>query len=567
MTNAGLNHRAWAKQAISSRSLTESATTYRKRYGRDPPPQFDKWFNYASLHDSHIIDDFDNIYEDLLPFWSLTPAEIRLRTWEAFANPWNGIGGMIIRDGRAEVAPNVPGTHRWMIDGVVHMVEKFAKWLPDMDLAFNMNDESRVAIGFEELMAMKQTNVPPSTSQKPNEFSKERYQGWKGLPQDPFQGTRFQERSWHRTWDEFGIAGCPPKSRAKLERHWDLSTQCAACLKLHTEDSFVSNWTLSADPCHQTDVGDLHGLHLSPAAYKASKELMPIFSQSKAHGYNDILYPSAWNYEDKAIYAPTTENPDYHFLAKEPTFFWRGATSEGVSPGTGVWRGMMRQRLVHLFNNATNHEKQFVLLPRQWESEIYTFRHLPPSSLRSQISSSVGFVRTIERCDGRDCSDQYAEFQPQSYEPIDFQQHWRYRYLFDLDGAGFSGRFLPFLRSRSLVLKAGLMREWWEGRVFAWKHFVPLDVRLGEVWSVAAYFAGWKEGRHHLGEGGQDKGGWLMKPHDEEGEAIALAGREWAEQVLRKEDMEIYMFRLLLEFGRLTDDARERIGYTEDLTG
>lgn len=52
-----------------------------------------------------------------------------------------------------------------------------------------------------------------------------------------------------------------------------------------------------------------------------------------------------------------------------------------------------------------------------------------------------------------------------------------------------------------------------------------------------------------------------MRGNTEAGEEIADAGREWAGRVLRKEDMEIYMFRLLLEWGRLTDDRREVIGF------
>jgi len=46
-----------------------------------------------------------------------------------------------------------------------------------------------------------------------------------------------------------------------------------------------------------------------------------------------------------------------------------------------------------------------------------------------------------------------------------------------------------------------------------------------------------------------------------EGERIAEQGREWAGKVLRKEDMEIYFFRVLLEWGRLTDDNRENLGF------
>ncbi len=53
----------------------------------------------------------------------------------------------------------------------------------------------------------------------------------------------------------------------------------------------------------------------------------------------------------------------------------------------------------------------------------------------------------------------------------------------------------------------------------------------------------------------------IMKENLGAGEEIAEAGRVWAQKVLRKEDMEIYMFRLLLEWGRLTDDSRDEIGF------
>ena len=47
--------------------------------------------------------------------------------------------------------------------------------------------------------------------------------------------------------------------------------------------------------------------------------------------------------------------------------------------------------------------------------------------------------------------------------------------------------------------------------------------------------------------------------HDAESEKIAEEGRQWASCVLRKEDMEIYMFRLLSEWGRIVDDRREEV--------
>jgi len=354
---------------------------------------------------------------------------------------------------------------------------------------------------------------------------------------------------------------------AKRERRWDLSSFCASCFAPHGYSQFVKNWTLAADPCHQPDLGDLQGFYLSPSAFKVSTDLVPVFSQSRAGGFHDILYPSAWNYEDKAVYRPNDEFPDRPFAEKETTLFWRGATTEGVSSGGGEWRGMTRQRLVHLFTNGSDADSQAVLLPTSNSAHpSYSIRSVRTSHLRAQLSTSLRFVDHIERCAGRDCADQHAEFAPQYVRGSDFQEHWRYKYLFDADGAGFSGRFLPFLRSGSVPFKVGVMREWWQDRVTPWVHFVPVDVRLKEAWSLLVYFAGWRgtggaPDEAVDGDGMRTYADWAMPPHDGEAEAIALAGREWADKVLRKEDMEVYLFRLLLEWGRITDDARDELGF------
>lgn len=96
---------------------------------------------------------------------------------------------------------------------------------------------------------------------------------------------------------------------------------------------------------------------------------------------------------------------------------------------------------------------------------------------------------------------------------------------------------------------------------------MPVDVRLHGLVATLAYFSGTSAGEPVSGggggSGGNGGGGVVgqMKGHVEAGERIAEAGREWAGRVLRKEDMEIYMFRLLLEWGRLTDDRRDEIGF------
>ncbi|KAF2805201.1 uncharacterized protein BDZ99DRAFT_524914 [Mytilinidion resinicola] len=546
-------HDLWKKQASSSKSLSDAVAVYRQRYHRNPPPQFDIWYNYATSRSSLVIDDYDNIYNDLLPYWSLSPAEIRQRTWEIIANPWSDAGGVHVRAGSLEISANMPGTHRWMVDGVTHIMEKFAEWLPDMDLAFNLNDEARVTVPFEVLEALKVTSSRAAQSKTPGVvgFSNERSSGWAPIPEQPIAESRFQQRSFQRTFYGFGAVGCPPSSRAQKERLWNVKDLCTTCAAPHSLGYFLSNWTLSASVCHQPDLADLHGLNLSPAAFKGSYDLMPMFSQSKPAGYNDILYPSAWNYMDKVKYAPSPEFPDPPFSNKENTIFWRGATSEGVSAGSGVWKGMARQRLVHLANNATT--PQLVLLP-QPRTNKPTYIMLEPTSVAAILNSSIRLVDGIARCGGRDCPDQTNEFGG-SAPRSDFQHHWHYRFLVDADGAGFSGRFLPFLQSGSVPFKTALFREWYEGRLTAWRHFVPLDLRLHGLWSTLAYFAG-VDGRSIGGRVGK----WEARA--KEAEDIAENGRKWANTVLRKEDMEIYFFRLLLEWGRLTDDRRDELGFS-----
>ncbi|KAH0413758.1 glycosyltransferase family 90 protein, partial [Aureobasidium melanogenum] len=304
-------HKAYAGRAYSSANLTDAVIGYQHRYGRNPPPNFHEWYRYAIGRNSLIIDEFDKIHEDLLPFWTLDSSEIRERTWQATSNPWNDVSGISIRNGKAEISPHAMATHRWMLDGIVDMISHFSEFLPDMDLGFNVNDECRVAVPYEDIQARRQagkqkTNLDKSTR---NSFSEQREDAWKPIPEESSGITPFREMSWQRTFNEFGMTGCPPSSAARSSLHWDTSRLCTSCVAPHSLGAYLSNWTKSADICHQPDIANLHGFYLSPAAFKATHELYPVFSQSKVHGYNDIMYPSAWNYMDKAKYDPNDEHP------------------------------------------------------------------------------------------------------------------------------------------------------------------------------------------------------------------------------------------------------------------
>ena len=553
-------HESWLRESSSGGGLAGAVSEYRKRYSRNPPPNFDHWYQYASSRSMVAMHDFGSMETDLVSFWGLSPAEIRTRTWELISNPWNDVGGISIRNGSANITPGVVPTHLWMLEGIVHLIGQFSQWLPDMDLAFNLNDEPRVTVPFSIMEELRRNGLKAAKhdfKSQDSQFSKNRAAQWTQVPEKPIDYSKFHENSIRRTFYDFGSIGCSPNSRSRRHRMWDTHALCTTCASPHSIDHFLSNWTLAAEVCHQPDLANLHGFYLSPAAFKVTLDLLPVFSQSKAHGFNDILYPSAWNYMDKAKYEPSSEHLDLPFREKQNTLFWRGATSEGVSAEQHSWQGMNRQRLVHLGKNFTSTMgSQTLLLPYPLDTpgkSSFAYTLVKPADLMKVVDIDVAFVGPVARCAGLECKAQENEFGMQ--QSIDFQAHWRYRYLFDGDGAGFSGRFLPFLQSRSLPFKSALFREWYDHRVTAWLHFVPQDLRLHGLFSSLAYFAGVE------GTVNSRKVNW--KGRKREAEVIAEEGREWAAKALRKEDMEAYFFRLLLEWGRLTDDSRDTLGFSK----
>jgi hypothetical protein len=306
----------------------------------------------------------------------------------------------------------------------------------------------------------------------------------------------------------------------------------------------VANASLAFDLCHQPDMAYLDGFIMSPSFVRLTHTPFAIFSQARVGGFSDILMPSPWNFIDKSSYH---EDSDIAWTDKQNDLFWRGSSTDGFAAG-GAWQSFIRARFVHEAN-----EKMTTYGPQETAPAV-----------------NVSFVGDIKRCDERDCENELKQFaiwgkaamgsedekQGRRLPPsTSFEEHWRHRHLADMDGAGFSGRFLPFLQSRSLVYRVAVFKTWLDQRLQAWHHYVPVDVRLGQsLWAVFEYFSGHGE---EIGPGQAAAG-------DDSARIIAEQGREWAQAALRKEDMQIYMFRLLLEWGRVVDDERERLGFSLD---
>ncbi|KAH8822101.1 glycosyltransferase family 90 protein [Xylogone sp. PMI_703] len=556
----------WLARAATSTTLADAVTQYQLQYQIPPPPNFDKWVEFAMENGSPIMDTFDQINEDLLPFWGLKPSVIRERIIHALQYSSHEIGGIRIRNGTIEQSPYIYPTHRWMTDSFEKMIEPFVEWLPDMILPINLADECRVAIPFEEMQILKirakeareQLNQQITDKSSKSDLNSSTW--WTEFPEPIGEegktiiSSHFTDNIRKQIFYDFVAPSCPPHSLARDSRWWDWSTVCVECMAPHSvltrEGAVIANVSLASDLCHQPDIAYLSGLALSPSTMIGSNTLFPVFSQGRMGGFSDILIPSPWNFDDKSIY---NEEEDLPWEEKTNSIFWRGSSSDGYA-ADGSWTGFLRARFVH--------------------ESYQRVATSPRASLKTSLGINVSFTGDVSKCHAADClaeldmfglwgsvvydnEEQRGGFESREPRPLPpatpFNEHWRFRHLMDMDGAGFSGRFLPFLNSRSLVYRAALFRTWYDERLQPWLHYVPVDARLGSgFWAVVEFLAGRTRGT---------KGDVV----DSDGEIIAMEiaeqGRKWAQRALRKQDMQIYMFRLLLEWGRVVSDARETLKF------
>ncbi|OJA17531.1 hypothetical protein AZE42_12834, partial [Rhizopogon vesiculosus] len=107
-------------------------------------------------------------------------------------------------------------------------------------------------------------------------------------------------------------------------------------------------------------------------------------------------------------------------------------------------------------------------------------------------------------------------------------QAGHYKYAFDVDGNGWSGRFKRLITSNSLVFKTTIYPEWYMDRIAPWVHYVPVQLDLSDLHDAFIFF--------HGGPSGEGA-------HDDMARKIATAGREWSKTFWRREDLTAYTFR------------------------
>lgn len=531
-------------------TVHDAAEAYRRRRGRQPPPGFDAWFNFAANSSALIIEDFfDRIYDDLNPFWGVPAKRIREQ-----ANDFEH--KIYIRNGVANGTSNEvrPWINLWE-----DMIQSVAPHLPDVDVPINVMDESRLVVPWEEIDEYMTKEKLTRRIVEPAHL-KTSFGNLRGLDTHPPE--KFDPRfDGAGPYWPLAVVGCHPDSSAR-KAYFETDFTQPPPISIERPDGsykgYVQNWTYAQSPCDHPEWQGLHGTFVEPISISNTKTFFPLFGGSKLPMNNEILLPAAMYWTDDPFYSGGEEHGE-QWEDKSNHLIWRGSASGGRNRAE-TWARFQRHRFVSMMNateirafeeDPTIRPRNFVLpangtyglAVQEHESRIGAFADW----VREWADAAVVHLLCFPGTDGPYCP--YTDPFFTVKEELPMKEQYKNKFLPDVDGNSFSGRYRGFLGSTSLPIKATIYEEWHDSRLIPWKHFVPMDNTFIDIYGIMEYFVGsWEKG---------------VVAHDEEAKGIALSGKSWTETVLRKEDMSVYVMRLLLEYARLCDDDRERMGWAD----
>ncbi|KAJ7043289.1 glycosyl transferase family 90-domain-containing protein [Mycena alexandri] len=437
-----------------SHTLEEAAARYTLKYGRVPPPNYDKWFRFAQ--DSHcLIDDYDRIHRDFEPFYQLAREHPN-----RFQNMIDNGRSMMLKDPRGMMTMSIrqgevqlPAYSSTSFDGDLQaIVQQFAHILPDMEFLLNGRDEPRVVF-----------NVGAAGAQEDAMRLK-----------DP---------------NPFHIAPVPTADFFRQQSGCDISS---------TPSGFVLN-----------PVDDIAFLSSSSNS-DFTTDLWPLLSMTKISPcFSDILFPSVSYYDQSSLSGKFAHTNDFVWEDKKPILYWRGTSNGGHIYGQN-YRHFPRFRLIEL---ARNH------------SELIDAR-------------MTAFAETLctTDCDRDGIIEEYNIEGP----PAPKEEVYRFKYLLDVDGNTFSGRYLDLLRSGSLVFKSTAFEEYFSDWLRPYEHYIPVRPDLSDLAAKVEW----------------------ARQNDAEARVIQARGMEFAQRVISDKQNSCYFSAVLLEWAQLQSLALNETGNT-----
>ncbi|KAF7323933.1 CAP10 domain-containing protein [Mycena kentingensis (nom. inval.)] len=250
--------------------------------------------------------------------------------------------------------------------------------------------------------------------------------------------------------------------------------------------------------------------------------LSPVLSVTKVSPcFSDILVPSEFYYSDSEFAARYAYPDNVDWSNKTEQIYWRGSSTGGhitsptVSP-TSDYHTFPRFRLVDI--SRTERGKPLM-----------------------DVALSAFHDYLCNGCDAEGIKAEYGIVRAGSEVKAPREEVYRYKYLMDVDGNSFSGRYHGLLKSGSLVFKSTIFTEYFSDWLQPYEHYIPVMPDLSDL---------------------LDKIEWA-KANDAEARAIQQAGKAFADRVLTDAQFDCYFSLVLLEWGRLQaigeEAARKRV--------
>jgi Glycosyl transferase family 90 len=494
-----------------SPSLDQAMKEYHRRYGRDPPPYFNRWFELAQQHNFALVDEFDVMMQSLEPFWGVPPSTLQILCDNILEqNPQNLLKYEVKNH---HVSTSQGSQALWFGDSIGNWLQnEWLELLPDMSLAINVYDEPNVCVPRDaldyamQLAASRRAHMP---------LAREVLESYRE------SSPRLLNLGSQDAWEAVTVS-CPLESPAR---------------NIHCHDTmagdaipFILNITQSKDVCEHCELQSMEGFLFAPETLRLTHSLVPIWSQGKPSSFNDIIFPSPYYHVRAGDYK---EEEDKEWDSKNDQLYWVGAATGGHAT-EGNWKKMQRQRLTLMTSNSSADSIRLL-------KEVSPGNWLPYTTTMSEVSTlfSTRIMGISPQCEPEACTAQKAAFGVGDVENKDpVSAAYNYKFLLDMDGNGFSGRFYRLLRSRSLVFKQAAFKEWHDDRVIPWVHFIPVSTSFADLPEMVKFFA-----TTHKGQ--------------EISRQIANDSRVWAGKVLRDVDLKLVWLRMLMEYGRIMDPTRQ----------
>ncbi|KAJ7750804.1 glycosyl transferase family 90-domain-containing protein [Mycena metata] len=252
---------------------------------------------------------------------------------------------------------------------------------------------------------------------------------------------------------------------------------------------------------------------LSASSAEFTTDLVPVLSMAKIADpstgsigggscFADVLVPGEFYYRN-SWWAGKFEYPNnVRWEDKKDVLYWRGKSNGGHIRGT-IYKTFPRFRLVELAARPENVEKGlFDVRMTAWHES-----HCTDDCTAAPIIAAYNI----------------------SSEVVPREEAYGYKYLLDVDGNTFSGRYLGLLRSGGLVFKSTAFTEFFTPWLVPYEHFIPVRPDLADLTAKIEW----------------------ARANDAEARRIQEAGRVFAERILTDAQNDCYWFAVMLEWGAL----------------